>query len=112
MKRPVPTEALGLNSGNLFLFFKRAGLISFVLLLQACGLVTKESIYEGVRSQEKLKNTGQLIEPNAMPSYQDYENERNRLKKGDESTSMWIDGVFAAGGYLSILFNRLEYQPI
>jgi len=84
MKRPVPTEAFGFNNGSLFLVFKRAGLISFVLLLQACGLVTKESIYEGVRSQEKLKNAGQHIEPNAMPSYQDYENERNRLKKGAE----------------------------
>ncbi len=81
---PVSIEVLGLNRGSLFLAFKRTGLISFVLLLQACGLITKESIYEGVRSQEKLKNAGQPIEPTAMPSYQDYENERNRLKKGDE----------------------------
>jgi hypothetical protein len=84
MAMPVSIEVLGLNRGSLFLAFKRTGLISFVLLLQACGLITKESVYEGVRSQEKLKHAGQPIEPTAMPSYQDYENERNRLKKGDE----------------------------
>jgi hypothetical protein len=53
------------------------------LALSACGVITQESIYEGVRSQEKLKNAGQEILPNKMPPYQDYEVERERLKKGN-----------------------------
>ncbi len=53
------------------------------LALNACGVITQESIYEGVRSQEKLKNAGQEVLPNKMPTYQDYEVERERLKKGN-----------------------------
>ncbi len=62
---------------------KKVALVSTVLVLQACGILTKESIYEGLRSQEKIKEAGQSVLPAPLPSYQDYEAERERLKKGN-----------------------------
>ncbi len=61
---------------------KKISSVSILLALQACGIVTQASIYEGVRSHEKIKDAGQSDLPPPLPSYQDYEAERERLKKG------------------------------
>jgi len=51
-----------------------------IIFLTSCGSITSESVYEGIRSQQKAKNAG--IEPKqpALPSYQQYEKERDALK--------------------------------
>jgi hypothetical protein len=60
---------------------KKIGMVWVVFVLQSCGLITQQSIYEGVRSQEKIKGAGQSALPPPLPSYQDYEAERERLKR-------------------------------
>jgi hypothetical protein len=60
----------------------RSFITTFVLILLAgCGVINKESVYEGVRNQQKDNNVG--IEPKkpTLPSYQQYEKERDGLKK-------------------------------
>ena len=57
-------------------------LVTFALILLAgCGVINEQSLYEGVRSQQKANNAG--IEPKqpTLPSYQQYEKERDVLKK-------------------------------
>jgi len=60
-------------------------LLSLVLLplglLPACGFVSHQSIYEGVRGNEKAKTTGTAQKPSALPNYDQYEKEREVLKK-------------------------------
>ena len=59
-------------------------LLSLVLLslglLPACGFVSHQSIYEGVRGNEKAKTTGTPQKPSALPNYDQYEKEREVLK--------------------------------
>jgi uncharacterized protein YcfL len=52
-----------------------------LILLAGCSVINEQSVYEGVRSQQKAKNAG--IEPKqpTLPSYQQYEKERDELKK-------------------------------
>ena len=60
-------------------------LLTFALLtfglLPACGFVSHQSIYEGVRGNEKAKTTGTTQKPSALPNYDQYEKERELLKK-------------------------------
>ena len=49
--------------------------------LQACGFVSSQSVYEGIRSAEKIKTTGTTQTPAALPNYDRYEKERDALKK-------------------------------
>ncbi len=52
-----------------------------LISLTSCGVINKQSVYEGVRNQQKVNNIG--IEPKqpTLPSYQRYEKERDELKK-------------------------------
>jgi hypothetical protein len=50
------------------------------LLLAGCGVVTSQSIYEGLRTQESVKNAGTQQPPEKMGSYGAYEKERDKLK--------------------------------
>ncbi len=52
-----------------------------LISLTGCGVINKQSVYEGVRNQQKVNNIG--IEPKqpTLPSYQRYEKERDELKK-------------------------------
>jgi hypothetical protein len=49
--------------------------------LQACALVSSQSVYEGIRGAEKTKTTGTTQTPAALPNYDRYEKEREILKK-------------------------------
>jgi hypothetical protein len=55
-------------------------------LLPACGFISNQSIYEGVRGQEKAKTTGMTQKPAALPNYDQYEKEREDLKKSNATT--------------------------
>ena len=50
-------------------------------LLPACGFVSNQSVYEGIRGNEKAKTTGTSQKPSALPNYDQYEKEREVLKK-------------------------------
>ena len=60
-------------------------LLSIVLLplglLPACGFISHQSVYEGLRGNEKAKTTGTSQKPSALPNYDQYEKEREVLKK-------------------------------
>ena len=50
-------------------------------LLPACGFISHQSVYEGIRGNEKAKTTGTSQKPSALPNYDQYEKEREVLKK-------------------------------
>ena len=50
-------------------------------LLSACGAVTEQSIYEGIRANERAKSEGTLQDDKALPNYDRYSKERELLKK-------------------------------
>jgi len=51
-----------------------------LLIFSGCGLISKESVYEGIRSQEKIKSDTKIPSPSNMPPYDQYQNERDKLK--------------------------------
>lgn len=57
-------------------------LFSVTLLLVGCGTISEQSIYEGLRSQQKQKNEDSLPKGKSLPTYDNYIKEReNSLKK-------------------------------
>jgi hypothetical protein len=57
--------------------------ITMVLLalpLGGCGLVSTQSIYEGFRTQERIKDAGSPQSPESQGSYDAYEKEREKVK--------------------------------
>jgi hypothetical protein len=60
----------------------------FIMLgsLTACGFISNQSVYEGVRGNEKAKTTGTTQKPSALPNYDQYEKEREVLKKSSTTT--------------------------
>jgi hypothetical protein len=50
------------------------------LLVSGCGAVTTQSVYEGLRTQQSLKDAGVLQPPEKMGGYDSYEKERKKLK--------------------------------
>jgi hypothetical protein len=51
-----------------------------VLLLGACGLVSTRSVYEGFRTQQRIKDAGSQAAPDTLGSYDGYEKERAKAK--------------------------------
>lgn len=54
--------------------------IAGLLALVACGSISGESFYEGARSQDKAKGIARDPSPSALPSFQQYQQERQGLK--------------------------------
>ena len=52
-----------------------------ICLLTGCGLISNQSVYEGVRGHEKAKSTGTTQKSSVLPNYDQYEKEREVLKK-------------------------------
>jgi hypothetical protein len=50
------------------------------IALSGCGLISQQSVYEGIRSQEKIKTDTLKPNPLEMPPYDQYEIERDKLK--------------------------------
>ena len=50
-------------------------------LLSACGLVSEQSFYEGIRANERAKSAGTGQDDKALPNYDRYRQERELLKK-------------------------------
>jgi hypothetical protein len=54
---------------------------SLTMLLVSCGVVTSQSIYEGFRTQQSVKDAGTTqSSPAKMGTYDAYEKEREKLK--------------------------------
>ncbi len=49
-------------------------------LTTGCGLVSSESMYEGVRSQQKANSGGTEPKQPILPTYQQYQQERGKLQ--------------------------------
>jgi hypothetical protein len=54
--------------------------LCLVLFLAGCGVVTSQSVYEGLRTQQSVKDAGVLHPPERMGTYDGYEKERGKLK--------------------------------
>ena len=62
---------------------KKLLFIAFALIiasLAGCGLASSESIYEGVRSQQKANSGGTESKQPILPTYQQYQLERSKLQ--------------------------------
>ncbi|MEY4726079.1 MAG: hypothetical protein RLZ36_706 [Pseudomonadota bacterium] len=59
----------------------RVALLLLSGLLSACGAVTEQSIYEGMRANERAKSAGTGQDDKALPNYDRYSQERELLKK-------------------------------
>lgn len=55
-------------------------LVATIHLLSGCGLVSSESVYEGVRSQQKATSGGAEPKQPILPTYQQYQQERQKLQ--------------------------------
>ncbi len=49
--------------------------------LSACGVVSEQSVYEGIRANERAKSAGMGQDDKVLPSYDRYSKERESLKK-------------------------------
>ncbi len=58
-----------------------AWLVLLCAALSACGVVTEQSIYEGIRTNERAKSAGTGQDDKALPNYDRYSKERETLKK-------------------------------
>jgi hypothetical protein len=60
---------------------KKHTAILLTLLLTGCGMVTSQSVYEGFRTQQSVRDAGAPPTPaDSMGSYDAYEKERQKLK--------------------------------
>jgi hypothetical protein len=50
-----------------------------------CGLISPQSIYEGFRTQQRIKGAGSQAASDALGSYDAYEKEREKAKSTPES---------------------------
>lgn len=51
------------------------------VLLSACGVVSEQSFYEGIRANDRAKSAGTGHDDKALPNYDRYSKERETLKK-------------------------------
>jgi len=48
--------------------------------LGGCGAISAESIYEGIRSQQKINADPSIPNPQILPPYDQYQKEREKAK--------------------------------
>ena len=48
--------------------------------LAGCGAISAESIYEGIRSQQKINADPNIPNPQILPPYDQYQKEREKSK--------------------------------
>ena len=60
---------------------KNLALIVTVFFLTSCDLISQRNIYEGIRSQQKIKDVNSNQKSQTLPPYEQYEKEReNQLR--------------------------------
>ena len=63
-------------------------IVLLALPLGGCGLISTQSMYEGFRTQQRIKDAGTRATPDALGSYDAYEKEREKVKSTPESPEM------------------------
>jgi uncharacterized protein YceK len=58
----------------------KIALVCLVMLISGCGTVTSQSIYEGLRTQQSLKDAGAMPPGDKLDRYDTYEKQREKLK--------------------------------
>ena len=53
---------------------------TFLSCLAGCGAISAESIYEGIRSQQKINADPNIANPPILPPYDQYQKERDKPK--------------------------------
>ena len=53
---------------------------AFLSCLAGCGAISAESIYEGIRSQQKINADPNIPNPAILPPYDQYQKERDKPK--------------------------------
>ncbi len=48
------------------------------MFLLGCGILSEQSVYEGIRSQQKIKDVGSEPKSQTLPPYDQYKEERDK----------------------------------
>lgn len=60
----------------------RAGIaLALATMLGACGLISRQSVYEGARATQKARTVGTEPQPRELPPYDEYEREREKTSR-------------------------------
>jgi len=51
-----------------------------LLMLTACGLLSEQGVYDGVRQQQQIRRDPAVPEGQRLPDYDKYQKEREKLK--------------------------------
>jgi hypothetical protein len=65
------------------MFYKVKVLVYLLALItiSACGVISPESVYEGVRGQQKINSDPAVPNPLILPTYDQYKKEREQSSK-------------------------------
>jgi hypothetical protein len=55
-----------------------------VMTLAACGVVTEQGVYEGIRQQQHIRRDPSPPDSQRLPDYDKYQKEREKLKPSPE----------------------------
>lgn len=53
-------------------------IIFLSVFLLGCGILSEQSVYEGIRSQQKIKDVGSEPKSQTLPPYDQYKEEREK----------------------------------
>ena len=53
-------------------------LLVAIFLLLSCGVISERNVYEGIRSQQIIKDTGNNQKNQTLPPYEQYKQEREK----------------------------------
>jgi hypothetical protein len=62
---------------------KNTGLV-WVMTLSACGVVTEQGVYEGIRQQQQIRREPSLPDSQRLPDFDIFKQEREKLKPSAE----------------------------
>jgi hypothetical protein len=55
-----------------------------LLMLTACGVITEQGVYEGVRQQQQMRREPSQPDSQRLPDYDTFKQERDKLKPSTE----------------------------
>ena len=62
----------------------RSLLTLMVMTLTACGVVTEQGVYEGIRQQQQMRRDPSPPDSQRLPDYDKFKQERDKLKPSPE----------------------------
>ena len=86
---------------------KLALAIGVLMLVSGCGAISAESVYEGIRSQQKINTDPAMPNPLVLPPYDQYRNRENPppniLAKGTYRLLPCLKGHILTSNFSSLL---------